>query len=136
MKSTLLLLFFLVVVAASLATEKPKKGASYAAVDKPTKWATRVVLDADALHTQYLELPLVPRGCVVRVYTIATSPLGFADAPRNQTDWADYLRSLGMIFPNGGFAAYLPEGPCLIVANTAEQLRLFDPIGKLHQPAP
>ena len=48
--------------------------------------------------------------------------------PRKQTDWADYFRSLGMVFPNGGFAAYHPESEVLVIANTEEQLRLLDPL--------
>ncbi len=72
-----------------------------------------------------LELPPVPSGCVVRVYRI--KPREFPDAPRTKTDWAEFLRAQGVIFPHGGFAVFFPPTSTLIVANTPDQLRLLDP---------
>ena len=95
--------------------------------DKPTKPATRLVDAKDTRLTRYLELPPVPRGCIVRVYPVGRGAT-FPRALRERTDWADYLRSLGMLFPNGGFATYVAEGSVLIVANTPEQMSLLDPI--------
>ena len=72
-----------------------------------------------------LELPPVPSGCVVRVYRI--KPREFPDAPRTKTDWAEFLRAQGVVFPRGGFAVFFPPTSTLIVANTPDQLRLLNP---------
>ena len=72
-----------------------------------------------------LELPPIPSGCVARVYHI--KPRSFSDAPRTKTDWADFLRARGMVFPHGGFAVYFVPTATLIVANTPDQLALLDP---------
>ena len=73
----------------------------------------------------HLELPPVPAGCVVRVYHV--KPREYPGAPRRKTDWAEFLRAQGMVFPRGGFAAYFPPTATLIVANTSDQLALLDP---------
>lgn len=73
-----------------------------------------------------LQLPPVPRGCLTRVYAIP--PKWIAGAPREKIDWADFLRSNGVIFPRGGFAIYFPPTSTLIVANTPDQLDLLEPM--------
>ena len=95
------------------------------ATDKPTRSATLGGYSHDSPTATHLQLPPVPSGCVVRVYHIG--PKAFRDAPRNQTDWAAYLRAQGVTFPRGGFAAYFATSATLIVANTTEQLQLLDP---------
>ena len=95
------------------------------AADKPTKAA---ILGGYSHHSPlptHLQLPSVPSGCLVRVYHIG--PKTLREAPRNQTDWAAYLRAQGVTFPRGGFAAYFAQTSTLIVANTPEQLQLLDP---------
>ena len=98
---------------------------SACAADKPTKSATLGGYSHHSPLPTHLQLPPVPSGCLVRVYHI--SPKAFRDAPRNQTDWAAYLRAQGVIFPRGRFAAYYAPSATLIVANTPEQLQLLDP---------
>ena len=99
---------------------------SASAADKPTKSATLGGGSHNSPLPTYLQLPPVPSGCLVRVYHI--SPKALPEANRNKTDWAEYLRALGVTFPRGGFAAYYAPCATLIVANTPEQLKLLDPL--------
>ena len=96
--------------------------------DKPTKSATLGGYSHSSPLATHLQLPPVPSGCLVRVYHVSpNSQQWLRDAPRNQIDWTEYLRSLGVIFPRGGFAAYYAPSATLIVANTPECLALLDP---------
>ena len=87
--------------------------------------ATHLVKSNDTGSPLYFELPPVPPGCVARVYTV--NPKAFPDAKGKQTDIADWFRQRGMVFPQGGFAIFLPESSVAILASTPEQLRLLDP---------
>lgn len=96
------------------------------AADQPTGSAQQSVSAANTNVTLYYELPPAPAGCLVRVYPI--NPSNTSKLPIHQTNWVDYLRSLGMQFPKGGFALFIPEKSVLIVANTEEQLALMNPM--------
>jgi hypothetical protein len=43
-----------------------------------------------------------------------------------KVDWSAYLREHGMRFPKGDFACYYPAMGVLIVANTPDELHVFD----------
>jgi hypothetical protein len=97
-----IVLFSVVLITSACAADKPTKSATLAATHT-TRLCRRI--------SNYLRFHPVASFAFITLVRKA-----FRDAPRNQTDWAAYLRAQGVIFPRGGFAAYYAPSATLIVA--------------------
>ena len=62
-------------------------------------------------------IPQCPTGSEIKVY----GPLhlnSISQSADKTADWRPYFRKLGVEFPKGGFAIFIPKAKCLIVATT------------------
>ncbi len=91
----------------------PRKGISY----KPTPEGGRACY-VDGVFAY--EMPVVPKGLWGATFGVQATPV-LKDGPVDRKDWADFLRSKGVLFGKGASATFYAQFGHLVVVNTREQ---------------